>query len=136
MNSSRQRPHLVDFLLFGLDAVNQRGAGPRRQIHKDLERVCLYLWTQVAAFVDRTIEEHTRRPFKVNFRVVGGKRKRESREYVNTVVAGVAERLFAQKDPVISKKCYILQSSYTLRLDYYWELDPDAIELSTFNSPQ
>ena len=101
VNSSKNQPSLVDFMLFALDPckVRQRaGQRLRRNIKLDLERSALYLLSQMAAFVDRTVEEHTRLPFKQGLRILGGKHMKHTSEWVNTVVAGVAERLFEGKD--------------------------------------
>ena len=103
VNSSKGLPSLVDFMLFALDPVGyNRGRAQRaqrRDLKQDLERSALYLVSQVAAFADRNMEEYSHLSIKSSIRIVGGKRQRVSREYVNTVVAGVAERLFEGKDP-------------------------------------
>ena len=101
VNSSKNRPSLVDYMLFGLDPVKVKqraGQQLRRKIKLDLERSALYLLSQVTAFTDRNVEEHTRLPFKQGLRILGGKHSKHTSERVNTVVASVAERLFEGKD--------------------------------------
>ncbi|CAE7853726.1 unnamed protein product [Symbiodinium necroappetens] len=82
-------------MLFALDPykVKQRaGQRLRRKIKLDLERSALYLLSQMAAFADRTVEEHTRLPFKQGLRILGGKHTKHTSEWVNTVEADAACR--------------------------------------------